>query len=155
MEIGSFLGGGTAKLARFFAKYNKMVFAVDIFDPAFDDTENLNGNSMSTLYSRVLRGRNQDGVFREKTRKYRNVFKIKGDSRQVTLPCREICFSFVDGCHDPDYVQDNHHLVGDKTVSGGVLAFHDCGRNLTQTTGTTDQLIEVNKDSIEESSQIA
>ena len=154
VEIGSFLGGGTAKLAKFFAKYDKRVFAIDIFEPSFDKTKNIDGNSMASLYSQVLRGRNQEEVFKETTRKYLNVVMIKGDSKQVTAPCRAICFSFIDGCHDPDYVRSDFYLVWGKTVSGGVVGFHDYGANLPLTTRTIDELIEVNKDSIKVTSQI-
>lgn len=154
VEIGSFWGGGTAKLARFFDKYNKKVFAIDIFEPSFDDTKNVDGNSMASLYAQVLRGRNQEEVFKKTTRKYPNVVMIKGDSKQVTVPCRAICFSFIDGCHDPDYVRSDFYLVWGKTVSGGVVGFHDYGANLPQTTRTIDELIEVNKDSVKVTSQI-
>jgi len=154
VEIGSFLGGGTAKLARFFGKHNKKVYAVDIFEPSFDNTKSADGTSMASLYSKVLKGRNQEEVFRETTRKCPNVVMIKGDSKQVTLPCREICFSFIDGCHDPDYVRNDFYLVWDKTVAGGVVGFHDYGSNLPQTTKAIDKLIEYNKNSIKETSQI-
>ena len=96
----------------------------------------------------------QEEVFRETTRKCPNVVMIKGDSKQVTLPCREICFSFIDGCHDPDYVRNDFYLVWDKTVAGGVVGFHDYGSNLPQTTKAIDKLIEYNKNSIKETSQI-
>lgn len=154
VEIGSFLGGGTAKLARYFGKRNKKVYAVDVFDPCFDHTQSLEGNSMSSLYSQVLKGRNQEDVFKATTRKYPNIVTIKDDSQKVTLPCREICFSFIDGCHDPDYVRNDFHLVWDKTVPGGAVGFHDYGGNLPQTTRTIDELIAYNKNSIKEISQI-
>ena len=154
VEIGSFLGGGTAKLGRFFGKYNKKVFAIDIFEPSFDNTKNVDGNSMASLYSQVLRDRNQEEVFKETTQKYTNIVMIKGDSKRITLPCGEICFSFIDGCHDPDYVRSDFYLVWDKTVPGGAIGFHDYGANLPQTTRTIDELIEVNKDNVKGTSQI-
>ena len=154
VEIGSFLGGGTAKLARLFGRYSKKVYAVDIFDPSFDQTENLDGNSMSSLYSKVLRGRNQEDVFREVTAKYSNIVVIKEDSKEIALPCRRICFSFIDGCHDPDYVRNDFYLVWDKTVSGGVVGFHDYGANLPQTTTAIDGLIQANKHDIKQVARI-
>ena len=154
VEIGSFLGGGTAKLARFFGRYNKKVFAIDVFDPSFDHTTNEAGNSMSSLYAQFLRGRNQEDVFRENTRRYHNIVVLKGDSKQATLPCQEICFSFIDGCHDPDYVKNDFLLVWDKTVRGGVVGFHDYGGNLPQTTRAIDELIEANREGIREISRI-
>lgn len=154
VEIGSFLGGGTAKLAKFFGKYNKKVFAVDIFQPSFDKTKNIEGNSMASLYSQVLRGRDQEEVFKETTKKYLNIVMIKGDSKQVTVPCRAICFSFIDGCHDPEYVRSDFYLVWGKTVPGGVVGFHDYGADLPQTTRTIDELIETNRSGISSISQI-
>lgn len=154
VEIGSFMGGGTAKLARFFGRYSKKVYAIDIFDPSFDHTNNINGSNMSSIYLKVLKGRNQEDVFREMTRKYSNIQVIKEDSKKVVLPCKEICFSFIDGCHDPDYVRNDFHLVWDKTVSGGVVGLHDYGGDLPQTTRTIDDLIEANRHSIEQVSMI-
>jgi len=154
VEIGSFMGGGTAKLAQFFSRYGKKVYAIDIFDPSFDHTNNLNGSNMSLIYLEVLKGRNQEDVFREMTRKYSNIQVIKEDSKKVVLPCKEICFSFIDGCHDPDYVRNDFHLVWDKTVSGGVVGLHDYGGDLPQTTRTIDDLIEANRHSIEQVSMI-
>jgi len=149
VEIGAFMGGGTVKLARFFGRYGKKVYAVDIFDPSFDHTNNLNGSNMSSIYLEVLKGRNQEDVFRELTRRYSNIEVIKEDSKKVVLPCKEICFSFIDGCHDPDYVRNDFHLVWDKTVSGGVVGLHDYHGDLPQTTRTIDDLVEANRDSIE------
>lgn len=149
VEIGSFMGGGTAKLARFFGRYGKKVYAVDIFDPNFDHTKNLNGNNMSSIYLEVLKGRNQEDVFKELTWRYSNIQVIKGDSKKVVLPCKEICFSFIDGCHDPDYVRNDFHLVWDRTVSGGAVGLHDYQGDLPQTTRTIDDLVEANRHSIE------
>jgi hypothetical protein len=154
VEIGSFMGGGTAKLARFFGSYGKKVYAVDIFDPSFDHTNNLSGDNMSSISLKFLNGRKQEDVFREMTRRYANIQVIKEDSKKVVLPCKEICFSFIDGCHDPDYVRNDFHLVWDKTVSGGVVGLHDYGGDLPQTTRTIDDLIEANRHSIERVSMI-
>jgi len=154
VEIGSFLGGGTAKLARFFGGRGKKVYAVDIFDPSFDNTRTPEGISMSSLYSGVLRGRKQEDVFKKLTRKYSNIVVINEDSKKVMLPCSEICFSFIDGCHDPDYVRNDFYLVWDKTVSGGVVGFHDYETALPLTTSAIDGLIESEKESIELVSRI-
>jgi SAM-dependent methyltransferase len=155
VEIGCFLGGGTAKLAKFFREYNKKVYAIDIFDPCFDPTVNLDGTSMSSLYSAVLSGRRQEKVFREATEGLSNIVVMKEDSRKVELPCGRLCFSFIDGCHDPEYVRNDFHLVWDKTVSSGVVGFHDYRGNLPQTTEAIDELIESNSPSIRKVSIIA
>jgi hypothetical protein len=154
VEIGSFLGGGTIKLASFFQRFGKNVYAVDIFDPSFDPTKNVEGSAMSTLYSKILRGRSQEEVFREITKECSNIVVIKGDSKKVMLPCEHICFSFIDGCHDPSYVRSDFYLVWDKTVSGGVVAFHDYGGDLPQTTKAIDELIEKERNNIDKISYI-
>ncbi len=148
VEIGSFLGGGTVKLAQYFGNHGKTVYTIDIFDPSFDNTCTPNGISMSSLYLDVLRGKKQQNVFKQVTRKYPNIVLIKEDSKKAVLPCNEICFSFIDGCHDPDYVKNDFYLVWNKTVSGGVVGFHDYEGALPQTTSAIDELIESEQDSI-------
>lgn len=154
VEIGSFLGGGTAKLARYFGICNKIIYAIDNFEPTYDTTRSTDGYIMSSLYFNILRGRNQEDVFNKVTRKYTNVVVIKGDSKKVVLPCKHLCFSFIDGCHSPDYVISDFNLVWDRTVHDGMVGFHDYGGNLPQTTKTIDQLIRDNKGSIKETLQI-
>ena len=50
LEIGCFLGGGTAKLARLAQHTKKLVWVIDVFDPGFDHTANTNGDRMADLY---------------------------------------------------------------------------------------------------------
>jgi len=149
VEIGSFFGGGTARLAKFFLKYGKKIYAIDIFDPSFDSTVNLNGDSMASIYKKHLKGRNQWEIFKKITKNYPNIAPIKGDSKKVNIPADKLCFSFIDGCHNPDYVKNDFYLVWSKTVSNGIIGFHDYGGDLPQTTATIDNLIEAHKDQIE------
>lgn len=148
VEIGSFLGGGTAKLAKFFLKYSKKIYAIDVFDSSFDSTVNLNGHSMASLYKRHLGSSNQWEVFKKITKNYPNIVVIKGDSKKVSITADKLCFSFIDGCHDPDYVKNDFYLVWDKTVSNGIVGFHDYTGDLPQTTGAIASLIEAHKDQI-------
>lgn len=148
VEIGSFLGGGTAKLAKFFLKYGKKIYTIDVFNPSFDLTMNLSGHSMASLYKKYLKGENQWEVFQKVTKKYPNIVVLKGDSKKVNIPADKLCFSFIDGCHDPDYVKNDFYLVWGKTVSNGIISFHDYDGDLSQTTAAIDSLIEVHRDQI-------
>lgn len=148
VEIGSFLGGGTAKLAKFFLKYDKKIYTIDVFDPSFDSAMNLNGHSMASLYKRHLKGKNQWELFTKITKKYPNIVVVKGDSRKINISVDKLCFSFIDGCHDPDYVKNDFYLVWNKTVPNGIIGFHDYGGDLPQTTAAIDSLIETHKNQI-------
>lgn len=153
LEIGAFLGGGTYKLCKLVEKKApaKKVFVVDIFDPDFDATKCIAGVEMRQLYRRVLEkygSKSQEEVFKLVTRTCINLVVIKGDSKQVTLPCRELCFAFIDGNHDPSYVENDFYLVWHRLVNGGAVAFDDYGFDLPQVTSTIDRLIERHRSEI-------
>src|ERR1700722_11723255 len=68
LEIGCFLGGGTAKLARLAQATGKRVWVIDVFDPGFDVTANASGSQMADLYEEFLCGCTQAEVFASVTR---------------------------------------------------------------------------------------
>ena len=68
VEIGTFMGGGTAKLARFAAGHEKRVFAIDIFNPAADTTKSRDGTRMSEIYLAYLEGSSQWNSYRNAVR---------------------------------------------------------------------------------------
>ncbi|MFC1943907.1 class I SAM-dependent methyltransferase [Chloroflexota bacterium] len=149
VEIGAFMGGGTAKLAKFAHRYGKRVFAVDIFDPGCDRTRDISGNAMGDIYRALLRGRSQFEVYEENTRGLANIVTIKGDSNDIDFTRgQRFIFGFIDGNHRPDYVRNDFDIVWPCLVPGGVLALHDYGGELPQVTGTIDALAD------EHSSQI-
>jgi len=167
LEIGPFLGGGTVKLAKLFGKYNKKVYAIDVFDPAFDKNTTETGTIISDIYLNILsqrpyhalKGRTQYEIYKEVTKNYPNIITIIGDSKYVSLPCDKLCFSFIDGCHDADHVKSDFHLVWPKTVSGGIVGYHDYGvdmpqANPPQVAKAIDELIEANKEDIKEIERI-
>ena len=86
IEIGSFMGGGTVKLARYGRKHGKRVFAIDIFNPDVDDTATPDGIRMSDIYLAFLEGRSQLEVYEEAVRSLNNVVTIKQDSKTVSFP---------------------------------------------------------------------
>lgn len=144
LEIGTFLGGGAYKLSNYISRVapNKKLWIIDIFDPLFDRTENTAGRKMAEIYLSLLNGRSQYEVFKEVTKSCQNIVVIVGDSKQVELPVKQLCFAFIDGNHDPSYVENDFYLAWNRLVPGGVVAFDDYGYDLPQVTNTIDYLIE-------------
>ena len=85
VEIGAFMGGGTAKLARFAARYGKRVFAIDIFNAAADTTESRDGTRMSEIYLAYLEGGSQRDAYRNAILGLDNVVTIDEDSSTVSF----------------------------------------------------------------------
>src|SRR5512136_2190908 len=120
IEIGAYMGGGTAKLAGFAKKYGNKVFAVDTFDPGVDRTVGRGGVTAGEVYQAFLEGPSMFEVYEKTTREVDNIVTIRGDSRHVSLPSEEkFCFGFVDGCHQKAYVQSDFALIWPRLVSGG------------------------------------
>jgi len=150
VEIGAFCGGGTYKLAKFLKRRGspKTVYAVDVFDCSLDRTLNESGAEMAAVYSGILKGASQRDVFESVTTGLDNVVVIAGDSKKITLPTEIVCFAFIDGNHNPCYVQNDFHLVWQKLTEGGVVAFHDYGGDLPQVTRTIDRLCDEHRGEI-------
>lgn len=142
LEIGAFMGGGSAKLARYAARYNKKLYVIDLFDPDFDPTKNDRGEPMNWIYRKILGSRKLREVFNKNTRKEKNILVLAGDSKKIKLPDNaRLCFSFIDGNHDPEYTKGDFHLAWDKTVSGGIVGFHDYGGDLPQVTDAINEIL--------------
>jgi cephalosporin hydroxylase len=151
IEIGAFLGGGTAKLARFAHKYGKKVLAIDVFDPEYDRTCDTSGARMCDIYRAFLAGRSQREVYDEATRDFDNVITIEKDSREVELSERQqLIFGFIDGNHHPDHVRSDFHLVWRHLMPGGCVGFHDYDFDLPEVTEAIDRLIEEHRAEIED-----
>ena len=155
IEIGAFLGGGTAKLARFAQNYGKKVFAIDIFDPSCDRTRDLNGTRMCDIYEAFLQGRSQLEVYGETTRGFDNIITLDMDSKEVEFPREQrFIFGFIDGNHQPEYVRNDFYLVWRNLVPGGSVGFHDYGFDMPEVTEAVDGLIGEHKDEISEVHEI-
>ncbi len=143
LEIGCFLGGGTAKLAKVAAEAGKRVWVIDVFDPAFDVTQNLAGNRMADLYKKFLRGRSQEDVFREATAPWsESIQVIKEDSMKVKLPeDLGLAFAFTDGNHNAAWVKSDFKLVWKRLVPGGWAGFHDYGGDLPEVTAALNSMM--------------
>lgn len=145
VEIGAFLGGGTLKLSRYLEKRfpGKQLFVIDIFEPGFDGTRTEEGRPMTEIYSLALGrhdNRTQWEIFSEVTGGCRNITVLKGDSKAAVLPCRSVCFAFIDGNHDAAYVESDFRLVWEKLSPGGAVAFHDYEYNLPEVTKKVNEL---------------
>ena len=150
LEIGAFLGGGTAKLCDWFAlnAAEKRVVTVDVFEPEFDPTVTVEGWTMPELYRHALDGRNQRSVFDEVTNGRQNLVVVQGDSTVVDLPVDCLAFAFIDGSHVPEAVRSDFELVWGRLTSGGVAAFHDYGGDLPGVTRTLHERIGTHADEI-------
>lgn len=152
VEIGTFLGGGAFKLAKFLEKNNskKKLFVIDIFNPNFDWTVNANGKTMANLYLNLLKrfqGKSQWEVFSEVTNNCMNIHCLKDDSKKIEIPSTRLCFGFIDGNHSSEYVENDFYLIWAKLTSLGAVAFHDYEWDLPQTTAKIKEL--VNKHELE------
>ena len=151
LEIGAFCGGGTYKLAKFFAIHGipKSVIAVDCFDIGRDDTRTDSGIAMTELYGQVLKGRSQREVFDSVTAGLCNVRVIADDSRNLRFEPGSLCFAFIDGNHAADYVRSDFNLAWGALSVGGVVAFHDYGGDLPHVTDTVDKIIRSHQHDLE------
>jgi hypothetical protein len=149
VEVGAFMGGGTAKLARFARKYGKRVYAVDIFEPGCDKTPDKSGVRMCDIYQAFLQGRSQLEVYQQTTKSFDNILTINMDSRKVSFhKGQRFIFGFIDGNHQADYVRNDFNLVWKHLVPGGSMGFHDYNFDLPEVTETVDSLIKEHKDEI-------
>ncbi|MEQ8225575.1 MAG: hypothetical protein ABRQ37_24865 [Candidatus Eremiobacterota bacterium] len=94
LEIGSFLGGGTVKLAKSAMKHKKKVFTVDIFAPDSDITVNTEGYSMKDIYNFILQGKKQKDIFLKVIGGFDNITVISKDSREVAFIDEEKFFFY-------------------------------------------------------------
>ncbi len=126
VEIGAYMGRGTAKLAKFAQRYGKKVYAIDVFDPSLDRTSSRSGIKAGDVYQAFLQGRSMFEVYQESTRRFDNILTIKEDSRKVSFPEEQrFIFGFIDGCHQQTYVENDFSLIWPHLVSRGALCVHD------------------------------
>jgi hypothetical protein len=146
VDIGTFLGGGVYKLSKYLEieKSSKLLYVVDIFDPTSDWTVNTDGKAMTTIYLDRLKqyvGKSQWEVFSDVIKGCNNVVVLRGDSKKIVLPTTKLCFGFIDGNHDPEYIENDFYLIWNKLSSRGVVAFHDYEYNLPHATKKINELV--------------
>jgi SAM-dependent methyltransferase len=156
IEIGAYMGRGTAKLAKLARRYGKKVYAIDVFDPNLDKTLSKGGIKAGDVYEAFLRGRSMLRAYQKSTRGFDNIITIREDSRKVSFPEKQrFIFGFIDGCHQQAYVENDFHLIWPHLVSGGVLGFHDYKfDDWPEVTKAIDKLIHAHKKEISEGYEI-
>jgi len=156
IEIGAYMGRGTAKLARFAQRYGKKVYAIDIFDPSLDKTVSKSGIKAGDVYEAFLQGRSMLEVYQESTRALDNIVTIREDSKKVSFPEEQrFVFGFIDGCHQQSYVENDFYVIWPHLVSGGVVGFHDYRfDDWPEVTKAADKLMHVHKREISEAYEI-
>jgi hypothetical protein len=152
IEIGAFMGGGTIKLAKFARKYGKKVYAIDTFEPGFDQTVSKSGVTARAVYDAYLEGRSMWEVYKETTRGFDNIITIRKDSRKISFAREQkFIFGFIDGCHQETFVTNDFYIVWPHLVSGGVLGLHDYKyHDWPEVTQAVDKLIDTHRDEIGE-----
>jgi SAM-dependent methyltransferase len=155
IEIGAFMGGGTVKLAKYAQKYARIVYAVDIFDPSCDKTQDKSGARMCDIYEAFLQGRSQLQVYQQTTHAFDNILTINMDSKKVSFhKGQKFIFGFIDGNHSPDYVRNDFYLVWRHLVPGGCVGFHDYNFDLPEVTETINDLIREHSNEISDVHEI-
>jgi len=156
IEIGAYMGRGTAKLAKFARRYGKRVYAIDVFDPSLDKTLSKSGIRAADVYEAFLQGRSMLEAYQESTRSFDNIITIRADSKRVSFPQeQELIFGFIDGCHQQSYVENDFHLIWPHLVSGGALGLHDYKfDDWPEVTKAADKLIHEHKREISEAYEI-
>jgi hypothetical protein len=156
IEIGAFVGGGTVKLANFAQKYGKNVYVIDLFNPDFDQTIDIQGNKMCDIYQAILQGKTQLDLYREIIHGFDNIKTIIEDSKNVEFPQEQrFIFGFIDGNHQPEYVRHDFGIVWRGLTTGGAVGFHDYNHDLPEVTDTINSLLNEHKEEIASVDEIA
>jgi len=156
IEIGAYMGRGTAKLAKFAQRYGKKVYAIDVFDPGLDKTMSKSGIKAGDVYEAFLQGRSMLEAYQKSTRGFDNIVTIREDSKKVSFPQEQrFIFGFIDGCHHQAYVENDFYVIWPHLVSGGALGFHDYKfDDWPEVTKATDKLTQAHKGEISEAYEI-
>jgi predicted O-methyltransferase YrrM len=156
IEIGAYMGRGTAKLAEFARRYGKRVHAIDVFDPGLDKTMSKSGIKAGDVYEAFLQGRSMLQAYRQSTRGFDNIVTIREDSKKVSFPKEQrFIFGFIDGCHQQTYVENDFHVIWPHLVSGGILGLHDYKfDDWPEVTKAIDKLIRAHAKEISEAYEI-
>jgi len=156
IEIGAYMGRGTAKLAKFAGRYGKKVYAIDVFDPSLDKTVSRNGIKAADVYEAFLQGRSMLGAYQESTRGFDNIVTVREDSRRVSFPEEQgFIFGFIDGCHQQVYVDNDFNLIWPHLVSGGIVGFHDYRfDDWPEVTRAADRLMHAHKRELSQAYEI-
>ncbi len=151
IEIGTRFGGGALKLSRWLerAAPSRRLYVVDTF--ALDwqrgcgEVDDLALPGLRRRYGAL----SQRAVFDRVCGGRPNVVVLPFDSAKVSAP-GVLCFGFVDGNHEPRYVESDWALVWSALAPGGAIALHDYRYYQPQVTKTIDALVAKHRSEIAE-----
>jgi SAM-dependent methyltransferase len=152
IEIGTLMGGGTTKIAKYLAEAGseKQLWTVDLFDTDADPTINAAGRTMTDIYRCSVPA---DGSWRSTVEAnfaaFPNIRLLQGDSTAMALPMRELCFAMIDGNHQPAHVAIDFENCWRLLSPGGVLAMHDFGGDLPEVTSAIKACIASHQSEID------
>jgi len=152
IEIGAYMGRGTAKLAKLAQRYGRKVYAIDVFDPSLDRTTSKSGIKAGDVYEAFLKGRSMLEAYQESTRAFGNIITVREDCKKVSfLEGQNFIFGFIDGCHQEAYVENDFYVIWPHLVSGGIVGLHDYNfDDWPEVTEAADRLIHKHKREIRE-----
>jgi hypothetical protein len=152
IEIGVYMGRGTAKLAKYAQRYGKRVYAIDVFNPSLDNTISKSGIKAADVYEAFLQGRSMLEAYQESIRGVNNIVTIREDSKKISFHEQQrFVFGFIDGCHQQSYIENDFYVIWPHLVSGGALGFHDYKfDDWPEVTEAADKLILVHRGEISE-----
>jgi len=156
IEIGVYMGRGTAELANFAQRYDKIVYAIDVFDPSLDNTISKSGIKAADVYEAFLQGRSMLEAYRESIRDFDNIVTIRENSKKISFPEEQrFVFGFIDGCHQKSYVENDFYVIWPHLVSGGALGFHDYKfDDWPEVTKAVDKLMRTHRREIREAYEL-
>ena len=149
LELGSWLGFGTARLAKLAMPFGKVVHTADWFPVDFSDPTTVTAPS-ARRYIKLYRGMDQREVFDLNTRRYSNIVVHVGNVTDLTFPPdqRFVC-SFIDAGHTYEIVRRCLALTLAHTAPGGLIFFDDYGNpDYPDVQRAVDEFIETNSDAI-------
>lgn len=138
LEIGAFCGHFTRILAEAFS--DRMVYAVDVFDPTYDE------HTMGDRYTTWLDGQDQLTVYRKNIAKHENVITIMCDSANLykcALFSGPIKIAYIDGGHSFASVSKDFGFVWARLPIGGLAVFDDYDYDLPGVTDAIDGCVKV------------
>lgn len=142
IEIGTRFGGGALKLSLELERRgsSKKLYVVDLFGLEWEtgcaEIEDLALPGLRRRYA----GLSQREVFDRVCGGRPNVVVLPLDSAKVRAPGL-LCFGFIDGNHEPRYVESDFNLVWGALAPGGAAAFHDYKYYQPQVTKKIDELV--------------
>lgn len=142
LELGSWLGFGTAELAALAKPYGKMVHTADRFPTDFGEPETVTAVS-ARRYLNLYPGLTQRQVFDLNTREYPDIVVHAGDIMELTFPLTQ-CFvcSVIDADHDAEEIRYYLELIWSHATPGGLIFVNDYGNPETlDITEATDKLV--------------